>query len=233
MSSLYLSFKFITINLILNLRFEKKFILILLSIAFVFKFTILSNAYFNFDNNILNILSKGNFNLAIYFDLFLIFSLIFYTIILDIIKLNFNKIFFFSLLISTLLFLVSILVNLFSPSAEHDGWLNPFIYLYFYNDNISSKLQHGYIYLLISIPIIHKMYQSKKFILKIFTVIIFFFNFLIFSKLIIVSLLLFIFCYNILYPNKNNIIVNIKLFLMSLTALAIFFFLLILFLEKM
>lgn len=222
--SIYISFKFITFNFISNLEIEKKIILIAILIILLFKFFILSDAYYNYDSDILPILSKSNLDIFIFFDLFMLLSIIFFILILQKIELNFIKIFFILFLIATLLLTLSLFNLLLSNSDEHRGWLNPFIYLFFYNDNDSSKLQHSYIYLLISMPLIHSMYQSKKIIFKIIFILSLFFIFLLFSKLFIILLLLFIFGYNILYRNKENIILTVKLFLISITIILTFFF---------
>lgn len=222
--SIYLSFKFITINFISNLEIGKKIILIVLLIIFFFKFFILSKVYFNYDSDLLYILSKNTFNLFIFFDLFMLLSIIFFLLILQKIRLSFIKIFFILFLIATLLYLVSFFNLLLFKPQGHEGWLNPFIYLFFYNDNISSKLQHSYIYLLISMPLIHNMYQSKKIIFKIIFILSNFFIFFTFTKLFIILLLLFILGYNILYRNKENITLTVKLFLISATIIITSFF---------
>ena len=185
--SIYLSFKFITINFISNLEIGKKIILIVLLIIFFFKFFILSKVYFNYDSDLLYILSKNTFNLFIFFDLFMLISIIFFILILQKIRLSFIKIFFILFLIATLLYTVSFFNLLLFKPQGHEGWLNPFIYLFFYNDNVSSKLQHSYIYLLISMPLIHNMYQSKKIIFKSIFKLSIFFMFFTFSKLFIIN----------------------------------------------
>jgi hypothetical protein len=222
--SIYISFKFITINFISNLEIGKKIILIALLIISLFKFFILSDAYYNFDSDLLYILSKNTFDIFIFFDLFMLLSFIFFILILQKIRLNFIKIFFILFWIAALLFTVSLFYLLLFKPQGHEGWLNPFIYLFFYNDNVSSKLQHSYIYLLISMPLIHNMYQSKKVIFKIIFILSIYFIFFMFSKLFITLLLLFIFGYNILYCNKENITLTVKLFLISVTIIVTSFF---------
>ena len=68
------------------------------------------------------------------------------------------------------------------------------------------------------------MYQSKKIILKIIFVLFNFFIFLFFSKLFIILFLLFIFGYNILYRSRENIILTLKLFLISVMIIIVSFF---------
>ena len=106
-----------------------------------------------------------------------------------------------------------------SNPTSHIGWFNPYIYLFFFNDNVSSKLQHGYIFLIITLPLINELYQTKKIVFKIVFVLFVFYLFFIFSKLFFIIFILFLLIYNLFYYSKENIFLTVKLLLISIAMI--------------
>ena len=199
----------------LNINFNTKLILMSLIIFIFFKFFILAQAYLTFDIDALSVLSKDTGNIFIFTDIIFLLSVIFFILLFEILKINFNRLFLIAFFIAILLLVSTVAALLVATASsklpEHIGWMNPHIYLFFFNDNVSSKLQHGYIFLLVTIPLIHELYQSKKTIYKTVFVFFGFFFFYLFSKLLLIAFLIFLLMYNLAYYSKENVTLTVRL----------------------
>ena len=119
-------------------------------------------------------------------------------------------------IICLILLSITILFLLFNPIlfnyVGHEGWARPFMYLFFFNDNDSSKLQHAYILFISSYFIFIDYFKEKtksKTLFFLATINIFYlyliFSFLFWGIILLLFLLLFLF-------SKNKILFLKKIF---------------------
>ena len=129
-------------------------------------------------------------------------------------------------IICIILLLVS-LIKLMTGTMEigHDSWAKPFMYLFFYNDNVAAKLQHANILFFSSIFIFYSFFNDSKFSkLNFFLVVVnlclqFFIFSLMFMGLNIIFLLTLFFLSN----KKNNFLKKIFYTLISLIVILFIF----------
>ena len=210
----------------LNVDFDTKLLLAVVALFIFVKSIFLTHALLTFSPDALSVLSKDTHELFVFFEVFLLITFIFYIIVFKKVIINFNKLFLIAFFIGVILLTSSIVNILLHPNnLEHGGWMNPFLYLFFFNDNVSSKIQHGYIFLIITLPLIHELYKFKKKIYQAVFVLSVFFIFYIFSKLIILAFAFFLITYNLLYYSKENVVLTVRLLIISFFTIFIFSFL--------
>ena len=185
----------------LKIKKNKK-IFFLIFFTFFFLIVKISITILNIDTStydqIKDILDKQTGSIFINFYIpFFIFSCLYYFLFSDFFNNNF---FLFCRLINFILIIllsISLVNYLYIDilNASHRGFFNPHIYLFFFDDNLSSKNQHAYLIFLINIILVHNFFEKKNFFDFLLIILNLFFSILIFSKLFILA----IYGYLILY----------------------------------
>ena len=205
-----------TIKNILKKRKNSIVILFFLSIVFFCLY------YFSINNNEWILNKKTDVNFFIYHKSYYFLSVIFF--------ICFSKFFFdkngklvfrlINLLILSLLTISFIYYTYFDDAPAHVGLFNPHPYLFLFDDNRSSKLQHAYMLFLINV-IIMRSYLHKANNIDYYLIISnLAFTFMIFSKLFILAIYGYLILIFIINPNFDFLK---KLFLIFFKSILIIF----------
>lgn len=200
-----------------QLEKSSKIFLIILILNFLFKFFFISyHIFFVLDPNMINILSKGNAKYFSYFEAFIYLTSFFYFLFFNFYKRNLFIIFKLSALISIFLMTATIINLTFSNSEEHAGWLNPHIYIFFYNDNVASKLQHAYIVFILFFTFASIIFKKNSIFNEIVITLLFYFILFINSKLFLTITLFILVIFLLLDFTRSNIFKFLRIFFLSL-----------------